>query len=258
MQLSSTGYAKYDGMLLAQKYLPRQVVFDRINVIQVPRDWYEIEDEFDSDLLLYRLDAPRGLVRPQVNSSGKPEDVLRCLAQAKAIVPSAVLLMITPRWPVVPRYANDGGFCVGFEREKEAIVELVGKGFDGHELTRQVTAHERMVLSWKDARLDSRGWSEVYRDNYAVISPDDYAQHQSQRIAMLHRECNFSVTELESVIPTTYQPLMSSELVRSLQTLVIVPIMAQTMRLYQDGLSFFAVQGNFVNGIPQVWEIFTP
>lgn len=253
-----SGYTKHDGMMLASKYLPNQVVFDAVEVIRSPEDWTNIEDEYGSRVL-YRIDAPYGTVCPNINCGVDAGNVLKSLHVAQAIAPAAVVLVLKHRWPVVARHQNQGGFCVDFDiPERQITVKLTGKGFDGHELTRDGTAHESIVLPWKKVRTNQQQWKEMFSGAYHLISRQDYMSQQSERVRMLHTENNFGINVLEAAIPLEYTPMIPSELVRLLQQTVILPLTLKQKELHKDGLMVFSVLGNFSSSIPQVWEILRP
>lgn len=253
-----SGYAKHDGMMLASKFLPNQVAFEAVEVIHSPDEWIKIEDQYGSKVL-YRIDAPYGMVCPNINCGIDAENVLKDLREAQAVASAAAVLILKPRWPVVIRHQNQGSFCVDFDiPEQQITVKLAGKGFDGHELTRNGTAHESIVLPWKKARVNQQQWKEMFSSTHHVISRQDYASLQSERIRMLHTSSDFGINVLEVAIPLEYTPMIPSDLVRLLQQTVILPLMVQQKQLRKDGLMVFSVLGNFSGNIPQVWEMLRP
>ena len=144
-------YGKAKGMVLVKKYLPDLNPFKNINIVSSIEQWKQVEDNY-SDRITCRTDTKIGdakNVRVE-GTSGKKEDIPNILENIKSQNPDAVLLLLETQRDVFPRYENQGGFNVLFNLNESVIIELVGKGFDGRELTREKAVHERYAIPWDD------------------------------------------------------------------------------------------------------------
>ena len=63
--------------------------------------------------------------------------------------PNGVVLCMKAKEKGVHRYENDGAFNILFNMGQSIIIELVGKGFDGHELTQGLALHEYYIIPWE-------------------------------------------------------------------------------------------------------------
>jgi len=87
-----------------------------------------------------------------------------------------------PKEQAIPRYEDDGGFNILFNMNDSVIIELVGKGFDGHELTRN-GMHERYQIPWSEV-LFIRDKSDLIKNNMVqtyIIEQEDYKKTRESR-----------------------------------------------------------------------------
>ena len=143
-------YGKARGMKLLEQYLPDVVPFSDLKIVASYDEWREVRSGY-GNFVFQRVDLPIGeTASPVSNTNGFSADISRVLNEAKLQNPNSVLLVMNTKQPTCCRYLYDGGFNVLFKLNDLIIIELVGAGFDGHELTRGLAVHERYIINWND------------------------------------------------------------------------------------------------------------
>lgn len=275
MSISCSDYKKYGklrGTLLSMDLLPEVTPICDYVVIDSIKEWKAIEANWQG-FSLQRIDGPLDAKKPtsaKYGTSGRPEDIPRLLEMAKKDCPEYVLLLMKTKEASVYRYDNDGGFNVlfDFNRRNEVVIELVGRGFDGHELTSGTAMHEQYVIPWGELlsleeitehSLRIARMTELLSGghNTYTVSPEEYAKQREERFRYLAASCGYDPEIVEGKLPTTYQ-LLDRKLVYDLIEKVVLELYRKSIRLFLEGLLYFGVQGNFANGKVQPWEIFIP
>lgn len=275
MSISCSDYKKYGkvrGTLLSMDLLPEVTPIRKFVVIDSIEKWKAIEDDWQG-FSLQRVDGPLDAEKPtsaKYGTSGRPEDIPRLLEMAKKDCPEYVLLLMKTKKESVYRYDNDGGFNVlfDFNRRNEVVIELVGRGFDGHELTSGVAVHEQYVIPWGELwsleeitepsrRIERMAELLSGGHNTYTVSPEEYTKQREERFRYLAAKCGYDPKIVESKLPTAYQ-LLDRKLVYDLIEKVVLELYRKSIRLFREGLLFFGVQGNFADGEVQPWEIFIP
>lgn len=251
-------YQKYDGMMLAKQYLPQVTPFQTLELVRSLADWEAIEAMLPQRVLA-RVDVPQGVPRKNVlNTRGYCDDVPRLLKTAQEACPDAAVVVATilNLRTAQERYLSDGGFCVAFDVNRRILIELAGKGFDGHEVTQGLAIHERWDIPWRDFG-NQRLWLNRPERHGLVVDPA-YDQHRRQRIEMLCDGLGCDREAVEAAIPPCYTSMAESGMFDRLMNQVIIALLSRVNCLVMlDWGSSFAVQGNFVDGRPEVWEIYT-
>ncbi|MBO7560589.1 hypothetical protein J6T21_00925 [Candidatus Saccharibacteria bacterium] len=249
-------YGKARGMKLLERYLPDAVPFSDLRVIENYDEWKEVKDSYGS-FIFQRVDLPIGNTKyPISNTNGYSHDVSRVLNEAKMQNPDSVLLVMKTKKPTCVRYLYDGGLNVLFVPDDLIIIELVGRGFDGHELTRDLAVHERYFVSWSDIPLVDGTVRSLAKTSFKkyYVSPHQYARQHWERINFLVNECKYEMTEVNRNIPVEPERLHDA-LIESLFNDVILPIFKRKADLLRNDFTQFCIQGNFVNGKAQPWEM---
>ena len=156
------------------------------------------------------------------------KSVPQMIEEMKRQNPNSALLITKTKNKQIPRYEDDGGFAVLFDKDKNVIIELVGKGFDGRELTHGKTVHESYTIPWGKI-LYIKDKSNLVKDDKKV---------------------------LEKKIPKTYKPV-ENEIIKQIIEDIIFELYIKKEELSKDGLNYFLVQGNIINGKVEPWELST-
>lgn len=253
-------YGKAKGIVLLQKYLPKLSPFQSIDVVSNLEEWNAIKDKF-GDFVPNRVDYPIGESRKNAVAgtngftSGIPELLERVKEQSENGV--VLLLPIKKTTAVPPRYEDEGGFNVLFNMGSSVILELVGQGFDGHEVTQGLANHERYVIPWEEV-LFIRNRKDLLKNSMVQkshVKPEEYEKQRQARVKFLHEVVGYDLATIEEKIPTSYY-LIPEDTIEALLNDVVLELMQKRESLLMDGLTCFGVQGNIIAGTIQPWEIF--
>ena len=252
-------YGKAKGIVLLQKYLPKLNPFVRISVIKDLEEWEKVKDNYP-ERITQRTDTKIGdprIVRI-TGTTGKKEDIPDCIRQIKDQNPDGVLLLLTMKKETIPRYQNDGAFNIAFFQGDSVVIELLGKGFDGGQLTREKAVHERYTIPWNEVlfmrdKYDLQKSREVSK---FVVNDEEYQRTRNERVAWL-KSIEKDKEAIEEAVPPKYQPT-DNDTIKSILDDIVFPLYKRQSDLKRDGLSIFNVQGNIVDGKVEPWEFFRP
>lgn len=252
-------YGKTKGIVLLQKYLPELNPIKNVKIVSSIQEWEEMKDECP-ERITCRTDTKIGdqkNVRIE-GASGKKEEVPNILKQIKEQNPDAVLLLMQMKDSPIKRYENDGGFNILFNVNESVIIELVGKGFDARELTREKAVHERYSIPWNDV-LFMRNKKDLQKSRNVesyVVDDEEYKRTRKERIEFLN-SIESDSKAIEEAVPQEYQQ-SSDELIQSILDKVVFSLYKRKRELYEDNLKHCNIQGNIVDGQIVPWEIFRP
>ena len=251
-------YGKAKGIVLLKKYLPQITPFQRIDLISTIDEWNNIKNKYGK-FVASRVDMPIGNARQNAvkGTSGLPESIPGLIKIVNSQNNDGVVLVMETKKQAIPRYEYDGGFNISFNRGENIIIEIVGKGFDGHELTQGLAVHERYQISWSEV-LFIRDRKDLLKSKAVLkycVSAENYMRQRKERIRFLIDVCHYNIDKVEKNIPEKYQ-MVDGNIIRSMLHDVILELMKKQEMLKQDGLSRFGIQGNIVDGRVEPWEIF--
>lgn len=254
-------YGKAKGAVLLEKYLPKLSPFEKIDIVPSIEKWNKIKDNY-SERITTRTDAVIGdprIVRVP-GTSGLKKDVEDLIAQVKAQNPDGVVLIMEKKedFEILPRYKYDGGFNIGFYLNDSVIIEMVGKGFDGREITREIGVHERYIIPWNEI-LFMRNKKDLMKSQNVskyIVSDEEYQRTREERIKFLNSiESDKEV--IQSNVPMQYTPIRD-EFIETILDDIVFELYKRKDELRKDGLTIINVQGNFEDSRVVPWEIFRP
>lgn len=269
------GYGKASGMLLAQKYFPRNFPFCDPCLIKTLADWEAVSERYGKSMI-HRIDYPLGHSRKNavLGTTGFAESVPQLIKQVRAQGPDGAILIWRSRREPIPRYQNLGGFNISFSVGREVYIELVGFGFDGSDLTRGAAVHERYIVPWsawrKYRQSKHKLYSRVFLRQYSRESlhiglgrtDGEYLTSWTGRYDMLVGQCHYAPKTVRDILPKIYIPL-AGDIIEQLLSQIIDRVVARPVTLWRSGLTEFSVQGNIpyranVGWSIEVWEVFQP
>ena len=228
-------------------------------------EWDQVRGKYGKTMI-HRIDYPIGHSQVKQNAvqgtNGLVESIPELISTVRQQGNAGVVLIAQSISPPPPRYLYAGGFNILFCVGDHVTIELVGRAFDGHELTQGLACHERYCLGWDDipfvlnrTDLARRGTLKTW----ATVA--EYATQRRERIRFLTEECHFPLNAVEASVPELL-PLFDNTALRQLLDGVVLELRGQRLKLERDGMMMFGVQGNVVeiDGQMQIqpWEIFRP
>lgn len=256
-KLNPMKYGRAKGTILLQKYLPKITPFIDVKLLENVEQWEQIKGSYD-ERTSFRPDSLIGdkIVRLE-GSDGMLHSIPKMFEEMKQQNPNSALLLLKTKEKQLPRYQSDGGFNVIFNMGQNIIIEFVGKGFDGRELTHGIAIHEKYQIPW-ERTLFIKDKKDLIKENIVgkfCVSEKHYKAQRKERIGFLIERCHYSEELLEESIPNTFTP-MNSEILHQILDDVIFELYKQKNTLLLDGLTSFGVQGNIIDGKIEPWEIF--
>ena len=251
-------YGKAKGVVLLQKYLPKLYPFKSVDIVSTIDEWNAVKEKY-GDFITHRVDMPIGDPRKNVvqGTSGFSDSIPGLIKKVNKQSPNGVVLLTETKELPVKRYENDGGFNVLFNLGENVIIELVGKGFDAHELTQGLAMHERYKIPWNEI-LFMRDRIDLLKNptvEKARVSPEHYTKQRNERVKFLKDICGYDIDKIEEHVPHQYK-LINNAIIKGILDDVVLELMKKQSSLQQDGLKRFGIQGNLVRNQIQPWEIF--
>jgi hypothetical protein len=225
-------YGKARGVLMAYKYhLP---TFSDMFLIHNEKEWLNLYSKVPS-YITFRADIKLGNQNTKFLPRGESGDknlVKEYINKVKKIDDEAVVIILINN-NFCNRYDMNGGFNISFFYNKEIIVDFVGKGFDGGEITRGVDVHETWVIPFDDAIF----FDEKNFNRYRIEINRDYSLSRNRRIAFLS-SLGENKKLMEKAIPINYEG-MKPELMKIICQQIIYPLLS-----IAEKMGHFCVPGN--------------
>ena len=102
------------------------------------------------------------------------------------------------------RYEREAGISVGISLGNKVYIDAVGHGFDGREVLKGISCHERYSIPWSDLRRVSVDNFKEYRTY--LIENEKYFDSRKERINYLE-SCGLEKDIIEENIPKEYHEI---------------------------------------------------
>ena len=129
-------------------------------------------------------------------------DYIEIIKEIKKENKNGVLILFNLDVKPSERYERHAGISVGISLGKKIYIDAVGKGFDGREVLKGISCHERYTIPWEDIRKINIDNFKDY--NTLIISQEEYLESRKERINYL-KSCGLSLEVLETNIPKEYK-----------------------------------------------------
>ena len=244
-------YTRSRDMLNLLLYFPKLSPVMDLTIIESLDDYYKNYEQV-KEMFYKRCD---NLVRRNIinlETIGGEDENIPLLTQIKQIDKNGVLLLFNLTAENKKRYEYDGGMAVAVNVGNGVIIESVGKGFDGREVSKGITTHERYCIPWSDLRNLCISNLEKYREY--IVEQKKYVADRQDRINYLI-EKGFDKNLACKYIPEKYQQikditwrLLFSDMIKKLEKM--------EEELISSGMDNFAVSGNIVDNVFGPWQMF--
>ena len=132
------------------------------------------------------------------------QDPLEQIRKIKAENINGVLIMFHLNVKKTERYERYAGISVGVSLGNMIYIDAVGKGFDGREVLKGISCHERYSIPWSDIRTINIDNFDSY--NTFIIDDKEYLKSRKERINYLV-SCGISKDILNEKIPKKYEKI---------------------------------------------------
>ena len=134
----------------------------------------------------------------------KDLDYLDIIREIKKVNKNGVLIMFHLNVESTERYERYAGISIGISLGKAIYIDAVGKGFDGREVLKGISCHERYSIPWDQVRKVN---IHNFKDYCTyVVSDIKYQESRDERIKYLE-SCGIDYDILNENIPCEYEKI---------------------------------------------------
>ena len=216
------------------------------------------EDDFNNNIdKIYGLDNIRNgnpINEPCMKSiviKNLNQDRLEALKMIKKDNKEGVLVLFHLENEISNRYERYAGISVGISLNNMIYIDAVGKGFDGREVSKGISCHERYSIPWTDIRKVNINNFKEY--NTYIISNDDYKNSREERINFLLK-CDVPFDVLDEKIPKDYN-LIPDFIWLDLIKNIIKPLEKNDVFLESEGFNEFCISGHTEGKKFKPWQM---
>ena len=178
-------------------------------------------------------------------------NVLEVIKDIKKENENGVLILFHLNVETTERYERFAGISVGISLGKRIYIDAVGKGFDGREVLKGISCHERYSIPWNDIRKINIDNFQKY--NTFMISQNEYLKSREERINYLV-SCGLNSKDLEDNIPKEYKKIPDFiwlDIIRN----VIKPLEKEEDLLKDCGFLEFNISGHTEGKQFRPWQM---
>ncbi len=179
------------------------------------------------------------------------QDKLEALKKIKEVNKNGVLILFHLDNEFSNRYERYAGISVGISLGNAIYIDAVGKGFDGREVLKGISCHERYSIPWSDIRKVNVENFKSY--NTYIISDKDYQQSRDERINYL-LQCDISKEVLNKKIPKKYEKIPDFIWLDIIKN-IIKPLEKNEDYLENEGFKEFNLSGHTEGKSFRPWQM---
>lgn len=187
-----------------------------------------------------------------IEGLGISSDILSILRKVKSIDSDGVLVLFDLCHEPSERYQRYAGISVGVSLGCGVFIDAVGKGFDGREVSKGLSVHERYYIPWFELRRCNIGNFKEYRTY--IIDDCDYKLSRTDRISFL-TSIGLSEETVSKYIPIKYEEIPNFIWLDVIKNL-IKKLNKMEEELHSAGLDEFAISGHTEGKKFLPWQIF--
>ena len=172
-------YHRAKDMINIMKFFPGLSPVDDMVVVVDEEDFLKNEDKLDG---LDNIRNGNPVSEPCMRSiviKNLDQDKLEALRMIKAKNENGVLILFHLENEISNRYERYAGISVGISLGNAVYIDAVGKGFDGREVLKGISCHERYMIPWNDIRKVNIDNFKNY--NTFIIDDKSYEESRKER-----------------------------------------------------------------------------
>ena len=197
-------YHRAKDMVNIMRFFPGLSPVDDLAVILDENDFEKNKDKLNG---LDNIRNGNPITEPCMKSiiiKNTNQDRLEALKMIKKDNKNGVLILFHLENTPSNRYERYAGISVGISLGRAIYIDAVGKGFDGREVLKGISCHERYSIPWTDIRKVNIDNFKAY--NTFVIDDKDYQKSREERVDFLLK-CDVKEDILDDKIPKKYEPI---------------------------------------------------
>jgi len=197
-------YHRAKDMVNIMKFFPDLSPIDDLTVISDEEDYIKNKDKLVNLTSIRNGNPIRQHCMKSIPVKEINPDIVSVMKEVKKENKDGVLILFHLNVKSTERYERYAGISVGVSLGNRIYIDAVGKGFDGREVLKGISCHERYSIPWNDIRRVNIGNFRDYRT--FLISQDNYEVSREERINYLE-SCGLLKDIVDENIPKIYEEI---------------------------------------------------
>ena len=197
-------YHRAKDMINIMRFFPGLSPVDDMVVVVDEEDFLKNEEKLDG---LDNIRNGNPVSEPCMRSiviKNLDQDRLEALRMIKAKNENGVLILFHLENDISNRYERYAGISVGISLGNAVYIDAVGKGFDGREVLKGISCHERYMIPWSDIRKVNIDNFKNY--NTFIIDDKSYEESRKERKEFL-LSCQVDEKTIDEFVPFEYKQI---------------------------------------------------
>ena len=197
-------YHRAKDMVNIMKFFPDLSPIDDLAVISDEEDYIKNKDKLVNLTSIRNGNPIKEHCMKSIPVKEINPDIVSVMKEVKKENKDGVLILFHLNVKSTERYERYAGISVGVSLGNRIYIDAVGKGFDGREVLKGISCHERYSIPWNDIRRVNIGNFRDYRT--FLISQDNYELSREERINYLE-SCGLLKDIVDENIPKIYEEI---------------------------------------------------
>ena len=194
-------YHRAKDMVNILKYFPGLSPVEDLVVITSKEDYLKNKENI-KDLTSIRNGNPTTeLCMKSIPVKEINPDILEIIDEVKKENKNGVVILFKLGIKNSEGYERYAGISIGISLGNNIYIDAVGKGFDGREVLKGISCHERYIIPWNDIRKVNIGNFKDYRTY--LVNDKEYKISRDERIEFL-KSCSIDEKTINENVPTSY------------------------------------------------------
>ena len=197
-------YHRAKDMVNIMTFFPGLSPIDDLAIILDEKDYEKNKDKLNNLTNIRNGNPTTELCMKSIPTKEINPDPIEILKKIKKENKKGVLILFNLNVKSTERYERYAGISIGISLGRMIYIDAVGKGFDGREVLKGISCHERYIIPWNDIRKINIDNFRNY--NSYIINDKDYKESRNERINYLI-SCDLDGKILDESIPKKYEPI---------------------------------------------------
>lgn len=197
-------YHRAKDMVNIMKYFPGLSPVDEMVILKDKEDFFKNQDTIKNLTSIRNGNPIRELCMKSIPVKEIHPNFIDVIDAIKKENKNGVLILFHLDVPVTERYERYAGISIGVSLGNYIYIDAVGKGFDGREVLKGISCHERYSIPWSEIRKVSIDSFKEYRSY--IVNEKEYQISREERILFLE-SCGINLELIEKNIPESYQEI---------------------------------------------------
>lgn len=244
-------YHRAKDMINIMKYFPGLSPIDELAVVTSEKDYLENKELLENLTSIRNGNPITELCMKSIPVKEINPDILEVMDDVKKENKNGVVILFHLMVNPSERYERYAGISVGISLGNRIYIDAVGKGFDGREVLKGISCHERYSIPWTDIRKVNIGNFKDYRTY--LVNSKDYDNSREERISFL-TSCGIDKELVEEKVPKKYHEIPDFIWLDLIKNIIKVLEKGEDI-LRQDGFLEFNLSGHTEGKRFRPWQM---